>query len=108
MKVKDLLKMEIDIDVVDDVCEELWIAFCGAMDLTEEAQEKFAEVLEYEVTFSGSGNDMIAIIHIDDPNDDVWESRLEKAQELFWALAGYCDADDYDRWFTYHNSAWGK
>ena len=28
MTVKDLLKMEVDIDVYDDVCEELAIAFC--------------------------------------------------------------------------------
>ena len=32
MKVRDLLKTEIDIDVYDDVCEELGIAFCGAVD----------------------------------------------------------------------------
>ena len=36
MKIKDLLEMEIDVDVYDNVCEELAIAFCGATKLTEE------------------------------------------------------------------------
>ena len=99
MKVRDLLKMEIDIDVYDDVCEELGIAFCGAVELSEEAKEHFAEALDYDLSFQGSGKYAIAIVHVDDPNEKVWKRRLAKAKELFYSLAGYCDADDYDRWF---------
>ena len=35
MKVKDLLEMEISVDVYDNVCDELAIAFEGPMELTE-------------------------------------------------------------------------
>lgn len=100
MTVKDLLTMEIDIDVVDDVCEELYIAFCGPMKLTEAGQEKFREVLDYKVSLrSHGGGYILAIIHVDDDNDKVWKRKLRKAIELFHSLAGYCDADDYDKWF---------
>lgn len=99
MKVRDLLKMEIDIDVYDDVCEELGIAFCGAYELTDEAKEHFAEALEYDVEFHNNGAAIVGIVHVDDPDEAVWESRLEKAIELFYSLAGYCAADDYDKWF---------
>lgn len=95
MKVKDFLKLDCDIDVYDDVCEELGIAFCGPMELTDEGAEHFAEALEYEIEI----NDDVAIVHVDDDEDKVWKRKLRKAKELFEGLAGYCAADDYDRWF---------
>ena len=95
MKVKDLLKMDIDIDVYDDVCEELAIAFCGAYDLTDEAKEHFAEALEYdcEIMNGLDGRAEIVIVHADSMK------QVRKARELFESLAGYCASDDYDRWF---------
>jgi len=101
MTVRDLLKMEKDIDVYDDVCEELGIAFCGPVKLTDEGVKEFAEVLDYPVTINphSYGNLPCAIVGIDDPDDAVWEARLEKAKRLFESLAGYCDCDDYDKWF---------
>ena len=100
MKVKDLLKMDIDVDVVDDVCEELYIAFCGAYELTEAGKRKFREALNYECEFHRPcSDDLICIIHVDDPDEKVWTRKLRKATELFYSLAGYCAAEDYDRWF---------
>ena len=49
MTVKDLIQQDIDIDVYDDVCEDLAIAFCGPCELTEEGQKEFAEVMDYEI-----------------------------------------------------------
>ncbi len=89
------MKMHIDIDVCDDVCEELYIAFCGPMELTESGEKQFGEALDYELEITGD----VAIVKIDDDNDDVWGARLEKAKELFYSLAGYCSSDDYDKWF---------
>lgn len=96
MKVRDLLNMEIDIDVYDDVCEELGIAFCGPLGLTDEGKNQFSEVMDYEVQI---GNDC-AIVCIDDAEDKVWKHKLRLAKEFFESAAGYCDADDYDRWFS--------
>lgn len=100
MKVKDLLKMDIDVDVVDDVCEELYIAFCGAYKLTDAGKRKFREVLNYECEFHRlCSDDLLCIIHVDDPDEKIWTRKLRKAKELFYSLAGYCAAEDYDKWF---------
>lgn len=76
MKVKDLLPMEIDIDVYDDVCEELGIAFCGPLTLTEAGQEKFSEVLEYEIQMvaGAPGGIPCVIVKVDDTKDAVWKA----------------------------------
>ena len=94
MKVKDLIEQEIDIDVYDDVCEELGIAFCGPLFLTEEGKKTFAEVLEYDVRLSGD----VAIVNVD-TEDDGWKKKLRLAKKFFVSAAGYCSVDDYDRWF---------
>ena len=93
IKVKDLLEQSVCIDVYDDVCEELAIAFDGPQELTEEGKKHFAEVLEYEVQFVSD----VVIVCIDGRG---WEKRLEKAKELFYGMAGYCSVEDWDRWFV--------
>lgn len=99
MKVKELLKMDVDIDVYDDVCEELAIAKCGAYELSEEAQKHFAEALEYDCELHSDGGYTVCIAHVDDHDESVWKHKLSMACELFYSLAGYCAADDYDKWF---------
>lgn len=95
MKVRDLLSLEIDIDVADEVTDDLYIAFCGPMELTDEGKAHFADVLDFEVSFHRD----IVIVHVDDPVESVWEANLDKAKELFEGMAGYCSCSDYDRWF---------
>ena len=99
MTVRDFVKVNMDIDVYDDVCEELGIAFCGPMMLTIEGERHFAEVLDYEVEISGSGKYQTAVIHIDGDDGNGWKKRLRKAEEFFYAAAGYCNDSDYQRWF---------
>ena len=99
MKVKEFIKQSVDIDVFDDICEELYIAFCGPMELTPAGKKHFREVLGYEVELHNNGAAIVGIVHIDDPDDDVWEARLEKAKEFFEACAGYCTVDEFEKWF---------
>ena len=94
MKVKELLKMEIDVDVADDVCESLYIAFCGPIKLTPAGKREFADVLEYEVDVWEDGG--CACVHVD---GDDWKHKLKRAKELFYSLGGYCDDDLYKKWF---------
>lgn len=98
MKVRDFIKLDADIDVYDDMFDELGIAFCGSMQLTDAGKEKFAEVLDYDINYL-SLKDSVATIHIDDADEKVWKRRIKKAREFFYAIAGYCNADDYDKWF---------
>lgn len=101
MKVRDLLEQEADIDVYDNVCDDIGIAFCGPMKLTPEGEQRFAEVLDYKVELVNYSSSIVAIVVIDedDPEDKLWEERLEKAKEFFEAAAGYCSVDEYDAWF---------
>ena len=101
MKVKDLIEQEIDVDVYDNVCDDIGIAVCGPLKLTEEGLKKFGEVLNYRVKLHMVNGYLNAKVYVDDPADkgDEWESRLEKAREFFWSAAGYCPADDYEIWF---------
>ena len=94
--IRDLLLMDVDIDVYDNVCESLAIAFCGPMNLTEEGEEHFKDVLDLPVSIYTDDN--VAIIDVDD-SEGVWQKKLKGAKELFYALAGYCSVTDYDTWF---------
>lgn len=93
--VGDLLKKDIDIDVYDDVCEELSIAFCGPLHLTVDGYAQFSGALDLPVEFFGDH----AIVHVDGPGNS-WRKRLEVALDLFESAAGYCTDDEYRRWFA--------
>ena len=101
MTIRDLIQMEIDIDVYDDVCEELAIAFCGPQALTDVGEKEFADIMDYQVMINlhSYGDMPAAIIQVDDPDEAVWQERLEKAKRFFDSAAGYCPCSDYDRWF---------
>ena len=99
MKVKEFIKLNADIDVYDDVCEELGICFCGPMLMTEEGEKRFAEVLDYEIELDFSGSIKTAVIHIDGDDGNGWKKRLRKAEEFFYSAAGYCADEDFQKWF---------
>ena len=94
MKVREFIKQEIDIDVLDDVTEELNIAFVGPLELTAEGEIEFAEVLDLDIKFDGT----VAIINVDAPGD-AWKPRLRAAKYFFWSAAGYCADEDWHTWF---------
>lgn len=101
MTIRDLIQQEIDIDVYDDVCEELSIAFCGPQELTEEGEKEFSDIMGFEVEINqhSYGGFPAAIILIDDPDESVWTDRLARVKRFFDGAAGYCSCTDYDRWF---------
>ena len=100
MKIKDLLPMEIDIDCYDNVCEEIGIAYCGPMELTEDGAREFADVMEYsiEIIKDQIGYD-VCIITVDDDPNIRWREKLNRAKEFLYSIAGYCADTDYDKWF---------
>lgn len=99
MKVKDLMEMQISVDVYDNVCDELAVAFEGPMELTEAGLEKFGEVLEYDVSLNNNGNFINAIVDVDDEDEAEFERKLAKAKELFESMAGWCTVDEGKEWF---------
>ena len=98
MKVRDLLKMETDVDVVDDATAMLYIAFVGPQKLTPEGEKQFAVALDLEV--EPSRDPGLWIVKVDDEDEDVWAPRLGNAIDLFEGMAGFCTVDEYELWFT--------
>lgn len=99
LTVKELIAQEIDIDVCDDVTEELYIAFCGPVELTEAGAEHFADVLKFKVTIIENPRDSFAIVNVDDPDNDTMERNLKKTIEFFHSAAGYCSGIKYTKFF---------
>lgn len=90
-----------DIDVYDNVCEELGIAYCGGYKLTKEGEKQFAEVLDYsiEIVEPVTKYDYpIAIVDVDG-DEGIWQKKLKKAKEFFYSVAGYCADSDFNKWF---------
>ena len=97
MKVKDLIKMDIDVDVYDNVTDDgIAVAFCGAQELTEEGKAEFEIALNLDVEIEGD----VAIVNVESGiHPEKWESNLKNASRFFWSAAGYCNDSDYQRWF---------
>lgn len=93
IKINEFIRMDIDIDVVDDVEDDFCIAFCGPLELTDEGAEHFSEVLEYPCIVLNQ----CAVVRIDFAD---WKRRLRLVKEFFCAAAGYCLEEDYERWFV--------
>ena len=87
-----------DVDVYDDVCEELGIAFCGEIKLTNEGAEHFKEVLQYNIKVDEDCG--VAIVNVD-AEEGVWQRKLRNAKSFFYAAAGYCADDDWNKWFQF-------
>ena len=95
LTVRDFIRMDVDMDVYDDVCEELAVAFCGPQKLTEDGEKEFSDVLGYEVKLVGDH----ALVCVDDPDEKICMRKLQRAREFFDGAAGWCSCDEYDRWF---------
>lgn len=87
--IRELLKMEIDIDVCDDYDESCYIAFCGALHLTPAGEKEFEDILDDKVTMG----DEFVTLHAD--TDD----KVTRYRKLFFSAAGYCRESEYFRLF---------
>ena len=90
MTIKEFLKQDVDMDVIDDYSDDLWIAFCGPMELTPAGVKRYGAVLDLPVEFRyrpGWGDTAAVVLLNDNPDCE----RLErKCIDLFESLAGYC------------------
>lgn len=100
MKVSDFLHLDVDLDIVDDVCEELCIAFVGPISLTEEGKKHFSKALDLNVEVENTADQ--AVVAVGAGTVDAWKENLKLAKELFNAAAGYCAEDQWNKWFKNH------
>ena len=52
--------------------------------------------MEFDIDYDADYS--TAIVDIDDV-EGVWQKKLRKAKEFFYAAAGYCADSDYQKWF---------
>ena len=90
MKVKDLLKMDVDIDVCDDYDERCYIAFCGPQELKPAGKKQFKNALNADVDM----HKYIAWIHAET------DTEADDLYDFFYSMAGYCADSDYKKWFV--------
>jgi len=94
---KFLREMKNDIDVYNNVIDEDGIAYCPPVELTEDGEKQFQEVLNYTINVDVANN--YAEVICDDYENIPWQRKRRLANELFFDLAGYCPIDDFARWF---------
>ena len=92
MKVKDLIREDIDIDVCDTYDERCYLAFVGPLKLTSDGEAQFSKALDIDVEINQSG-DMAALIC-----DTAEEAHA--CAKFFWAAAGYVADSLYQKWFV--------
>lgn len=95
MEVREFIERDVDVDVVDDVCESLYIGFVGPQGLTEAGKHHFENALDLKIELDEE--ESTAVVLIDGPG---WKAKLRAAKEFFVSAAGYCTESDYNHWFT--------
>lgn len=98
MTIRELMGYEIDVDVANNVTDSLGICLCCPMQLTEEGEREWGDVMKYVVNVYGEDNYATCIVD-DDPNTP-WNIKAKRLDQFLWAAAGYCSEEDYDKWFT--------
>ena len=92
MKVNDLLKMEITVDVYDDYDGRCQVAFFGSAKLTKEGVKHFNCILNNEVRLVLNDR-LFAVVNAEN------EEQAQLIAYLFEGLAGHCTVDEFERWF---------
>lgn len=92
MKIRDLITMDIDIDVCDEYDERCYIAFCGPLKMTDEGEREFKQVLDRPVDVEQ--NERYASL----PADNATEAQ--RLKEFFFSAAGYCSNSLWNLWFA--------
>jgi len=105
MKVRELLKLQVDVDVCNDYADEFYdengrsfvaeIAFCGPQKLTEEGEKHYARVLDFDVDVDES----TACVHIPEVDQEQIEKDSSMAMMLFYGAAGHVPESEYKRYF---------
>ena len=107
MKIKELLKLDVQVDVGNDYSDEFTddcgnegfcalIAFCGPCELTERGKKHFARALEFDVNVDTSN----ACVHIPLGDDKQMEKDLTLAMMLFYGASGNVPCSFYDAFFV--------
>lgn len=110
MKIREFIRQDVDIDVMNNVTDGCEIAFVGPMDLTKTGEEEWADVLDLEVetmTWNAESPFSWAVVDVTNGKDpetieatDDEVKMAYKAFAFFKACAGFCTESEWNRWFV--------
>lgn len=100
MSMREFIRtMSNDIDVYNNVTDEIGVCYCPPMEFTEEGEREFRWTLD-NVSLSVNESEQWAEVICDDDEEHYkWQYKKRKAFDLLWAMAGYCNENDYNKWF---------
>ena len=97
MKVKDIIKKCLDIDVYDEM-DCIGLPMTAPIRLTPEGKKYFKKVLNFKIHIEPENG--IARLKTKSPFERSRILKQERAIEFFNTAAGYGNKADYDRWFA--------
>lgn len=103
MTLKELLEIDIDVDVSSDYADtfhadngremDAYIAFCPGDKLTSEGHTRWDSILNLEVTIT----DCDAVVHIPNTHELIMEKIHDEVFMMFYTFAGCVSEDFYKR-----------
>lgn len=95
MKVRDLIKLDIDLDITTNIYDDPYCAFVGPQPITRYGESYWEDVLNLECEISDEAPVAVIII----PEGEEAEEINDGIKEFFSSCAGYCSIPDYQSWF---------
>ena len=84
-----------DMDVINDTTDSVFPAWCGT-GFTPEGEKEFSAVLALDAEIVDHWMGTVLCVNF----GDAYGSGIYKAaKRMFWAMAGYCSEEEYNRWF---------
>ena len=98
MKFKEMLTgIDFDVDVCDDYIDDLDVAFCPPLALTDNGREAFKDILDLDVRVCKSHSYACVLLN-DKENCDELHRML---YDFLWGAAGYISDDEWNELFYY-------
>lgn len=97
MKVEDLIKKEVDVDIFNDYIDATIPAFVGPQGLTEAGEKHYKEVLNLNVEVDY--NNQWAELKLDHLPEKEADRLFKLADEFFSGAAGYMEESKYLKYF---------
>lgn len=93
--IRDLMAKSVDVDMFNDVTDDIAPAFSGVLNLTDDGEEKYADILDLECDLDEDNASCVVLI---DGRDD-WEKMWRKVCSFCASAAGYCDFETWQKLF---------
>lgn len=99
MTIRELMNHKVDVDIYNNITDDEAICLCCPLELTDEGEKEWGDVLDYVVEVTTDNNYSYAECICDDDPDIKWQTKKKRLTKFLWSAAGYCPEEDYNKWF---------